>query len=262
MATPPTPSIREVLLSLVHEMEERRQGGNLQQMSLLQAAESRLVPRHGDPTIEQAVLTQWQELFRTGLLAWGHNINNPNPPFFHLTDTGRRALANAARDPSNPAGYLRHLAARASVNPVTMSYLTEALDCYVAGLHKAAAVMVGAAAESIILELRDLVVERLAALRAPKVRALEDWRAFPVTKALTDVFAARIDAKAHRELRERFDMYWSAFAGQIRTVRNDAGHPSSIEPVTADTVHASLLLFPELAALATSLRQWALTDIK
>jgi hypothetical protein len=23
------------------------------------------------------VLTQWQELFRTGLLAWGHDLNNP-----------------------------------------------------------------------------------------------------------------------------------------------------------------------------------------
>lgn len=35
-----------------------------------------------------------------------------------------------------------------------------------------------------------------------------------------------------------------------------SGHPTSIEPVTPDTVHASLLVFPELAALATSLRDW------
>jgi hypothetical protein len=54
--------------------------------------------------MEQAVLTQWQELFRTGLLAWGHDLNNPNLPFFHLTDIGRRALANATRDPTSPVG--------------------------------------------------------------------------------------------------------------------------------------------------------------
>jgi hypothetical protein len=62
--------------------------------------------------------------------------------------------------------------------------------------------------------------------------------------------------KSKRELRERYEMYWSAFAGQIRTARNDAGHPTSIDPVTADTVHASLLIFPELAGLAGALWNW------
>jgi hypothetical protein len=261
MATP-TKSIREVLLACVNEMEAKREGGNLQQNTLLRQAARQLVAVHGDHEMEQAILTQWHELFRTGLLAWGYNLNNPDPPFFHLTGTGRRALANATRDPSNPAGYLRHLAGRASLSPVAMSYLTEGLECYVAGLDKAAAVMVGVAAETIILELRDLVVERLNALSHAKVPGLDDWRAAPLTRSLADVFGARIDRKAHRDLREQFEMYWSAFAGQIRTTRNDAGHPSSIDPVTADTVHASLLLFPELAALAAALKDWVSTDMR
>src|SRR5262249_21448652 len=129
MPTPPQPTIREALLELVHDMEAKRQGGNLQQTSLLRAAEQRLVKTHGDRELEQAILTQWQELFRTGLLAWGFDLNNPNPPFFHLTAVGLRALSNATRDPSNPAGYLKHLDARASVNPVALSYLVEALKC-------------------------------------------------------------------------------------------------------------------------------------
>jgi hypothetical protein len=40
-----------------------------------------------------------------------------------------------------------------------------------------------------------------------------------------------------------------------RTRRCD-GHPSVVDPVTPDTVHASLLIFPEMLKLATDLRLW------
>jgi hypothetical protein len=65
-----------------------------------------------------------------------------------------------------------------------------------------------------------------------------------------------------RELREPFEAYWSAFAQQIRTTRNEAGHPISVDPVTPDTVHASLLIFPELARLANNLSRWVAADLK
>ena len=43
---------------------------------------------------------------------------------------------------------------------------------------------------------------------------------------------------------------------QIRMARNEAGHPKSIDAVTPETVHASLLIFPELAKLCHELRSW------
>jgi hypothetical protein len=192
----------------------------------------------------------------------GFDLNNPDPPFFHLTGTGRRALTNATRDPSNPAGYMQHLETRASIGPIAKSYLLEALDCYVAGLFKAAAVMVGGAAESLIIELRDLVVAQLRELGKPIPASLNGWQIRVVTKALTDVFDAGIDTKSKRDLRDRYEMYWSALAGQIRTIRNDAGHPNSIDPVTPDTVHASLLIFPELASLSGALWNWVCDDMR
>jgi len=54
----------------------------------------------------------------------------------------------------------------------------------------------------------------------------------------------------------RFEANWPAFTHQIRAARNDAGHPVSVDPVTADQVHASLLIFPEFATLASELRSW------
>jgi hypothetical protein len=49
---------------------------------------------------------------------------------------------------------------------------------------------------------------------------------------------------------------WPAFTQQIRTARNEAGHPTSVDPITPETVHALLLIFPELAKLGSELKSW------
>lgn len=169
-------------------------------------------------------------------------------------------LSKTTRDPSNPAGYLRHLASITPLDPISMSYLTEGLECYVAGLFKAAAVMVGGAAERVILNLRDVTAERLTTLGKPVPKDIDDWRIRTVSTVLRDFFEAHKNL-FRRELRESFEAYWSAFAQQIRAVRNDAGHPKSVDPVTSDTVHASLLVFPELARIANGLADWVTTEL-
>jgi hypothetical protein len=37
---------------------------------------------------QQAILTCWHDLFRDGFLSWGFDLDNPDPPFFHLPDRG------------------------------------------------------------------------------------------------------------------------------------------------------------------------------
>jgi len=253
-------NVRDALLKAIEVNEPKGPyEPNLQQVSVLQTAATELSIRQ-NPELEQALLTQWQELFRTGLLAWGLNLANPGPPFFHLTERGRRALANASRDPSNPAGYLRHLRSIASLEPIAMSYLTEALDCYVDGMFKAAAVMIGCAAESIILGLRDVTVKKLADAGKVVPRSMNGWRVKTVSDSLKSFFDTQPKIFNH-ELRESFEAYWSAFAQQIRAVRNEAGHPVSVDPVTPDTVHASLLVFPELARVANELSNWVANNL-
>lgn len=256
MAQPPKPSIREVLLEEIKAQEPKSNtGATLQQSSVLDAASRKLAGYE-----HQAILTQWSELFRTGLIAWGLNLHNPNPPFFHLTERGSAALAHLTRDPSNPAGYLRHLASIAPIDPIATSYLTEGLDCYVAGHFKASAVMVGGAAEAMILALRDATTQKLTALGKPVSRAMSDWRMKTVSDALYAFFSGH-KAQFDPTLREPFEGYWPAFALQIRASRNDAGHPKSVDPITPDMVHASLLVFPELARLANNLSQWVANDL-
>jgi hypothetical protein len=115
--------------------------------------------------------------------------------------------------------------------------------------------MIGGAAESIVLELRDAIETKLATLGRNGPRDLKDWR----IKKILDGLRSLLEAEKTRfpvPLKEEYESYWPAFTQQIRAARNDAGHPSSVEPITPETVHASLLIFPELLKLATALRSW------
>ncbi len=251
----PVHDVRELLLSVAREQAPQRPtDASLQQGTLL-AEVARRLKAQGNPDIEEAILTQWHDLMRTGIVAWGYNITNPNPPFFHFTDRGRRALERLSRDPANPAGYLKHLSAESTINPVASAYLIEGLECFAGGLDKAAAVMVGAAAESLILELRDTTLESFAQKRVAAPRGLSDWRVKTILDELHAVLDAR-KAAFPRALKEEFEAYWMAFAQQIRATRNDAGHPTSIDPVTEQSVHAAFLAFPELARMTTNLSNW------
>jgi hypothetical protein len=149
----------------------------------------------------------------------------------------------------------------AKLNPVASSYLGEGLNCFVAGFYKAAAVMIGGAAESIILELRDLVRQKLAVAKIAEPKGLSDWRIKTILEALYDLLDTR-KGSFPKALRAEFEAYWLAFAQQIRVTRNDAGHPSSVDPVTKEGVHASFLMFPELARLSTNLVTWLAANLK
>ncbi len=202
-----------------------------------------------------ALLEAFHDLFRTGILSPGFNFSNPDLPWFQLTGRGKATFEHFSRDPSNPRGYLSAIASIGPLNDVANSYLGEALLTYNAGCFKASAVMVGAASESLVLSVRDALVDAINAKgRAPSAK-LTAWQA----KSIIDAVDAEL--RPHhkvmpQKLRDSFKYNWSSFTQQIRAGRNDAGHPSSVAPVTADSVHASLLIFPELHNLVLELCPW------
>jgi len=243
--------LRQTVLEVVRELAERN--SHLQSASVLQEAARRLGIRGVEQ--EQALLAFFGDLFRIGYLAWGYNLSNPAPPFCHITATGRAALATFSRDPSNPDGYLANLHSGGNLNPIAESYIREGLATYVAGCFKATAVMVGAAAESVVLALRDAVGSKLDSLGRPRPADLDDWRIKRVLDSLETLLIAQKPTMP-RPLFEAFESYWPAFTQQVRAARNAAGHPSSVEPVEEPTVQASLLIFPELVKLETELEAW------
>lgn len=256
--------IRSTLLQVLEEQHRTASGSagaiSLQQVSILREAVARLGGRLTDAE-GQALLTAWYDLFRTGHLSWGYNLNNPDPPFCHVTEQGRRALQHLSRDPSNPDGYVAHLMARAGLNAIARSYVDEALRTYNTNCFRATAVMIGAAAESMALDLRDAVVAGATRTGRTPAKDLTDFRIKRVIDALYKELEMQ-QGGMPASLWEQFQAYWPAFIQQIRGARNDVGHPASVEPVTPETVHAALLIFHELAALTTKLLAWVPTHYK
>ncbi len=248
--------IRAKLLEVIHQQTRQARGNqNLQSGSVLRQVAHQLQLPEDDIQWAQALLTQLHDLFRTGYLAWGMSLYSPDPPNFHVTEAGRALLSQLSRDPGNPSAYQAHVHKTCKVNPVAASYLNEGLACYVGGLHKAAAVMVGAAAESLTLELRDALVNKLNALSQSVPKDLEDWRIKRVLDSIKSYLTSK-KSNMPSELWSEFESFWPAFTQQIRTVRNEAGHPSSVDPITYETVHALLLIFPEHARLQNKLVDW------
>lgn len=105
------------------------------------------------------------------------------------------------------------------------------------------------------------MLDQLKTLNQPVPKKLSDWKVKTVLEELQHF----LDGKKglfSKDLREGYEANWAAFAQQIRAIRNDVGHPSSIDPVTPDAVHASFLIFPELARLSASLIEWITKKLK
>lgn len=246
--------IRKVLLEVIDEFSKK--GPPFTSNSILVKAEEKLGFASARENAE-ALLTSFYDLFRTGHLSWGYNLSNPDPPWSHLTDQGRKTLENLSRDPANPDGYIGHISTTGILDPIALSYLMESLKTYNSNCFKAAGVMIGVAAESIALELRDALSDRITQLGRTPPKDLADWK----VKTVLDAIKKELDAHKKdmpKPLGDAFESYWPAFTYQVRTTRNEAGHPSSIESVAPDTVHASLLIFPELFKLTYDLKEWIL----
>lgn len=80
------------LLEVLAEYEQRGPGF-LQTGSVLTEVANRLGARRRTLEDQQLILTVWHDLFgKHGLLAWGYNLDNPGPPFLHLTAKGRSEI--------------------------------------------------------------------------------------------------------------------------------------------------------------------------
>lgn len=76
-------TIREVLLRIAEEMIKRGPGFAQESVVLRQAVDD-LKLSWQDVDSQQVMLTCWHDLFRDGKLAWGFDVDNPGPPFFHF----------------------------------------------------------------------------------------------------------------------------------------------------------------------------------
>ena len=76
--------MKQTLLDVAKKAVEKGPGYAQEAVVLREAAE--ILQSHSLKE-QQELLTQWHKLFRSGELAWGYDIDNPNAPFFHLVES-------------------------------------------------------------------------------------------------------------------------------------------------------------------------------
>jgi len=210
----------------------------------------------GDATLLNEVI--WS-LIVQGILVPGLNDANQGWPFLRLTEYGRSCVEADRILPHDPDGFLREFhKAIPNADPSVVEYLQESLQCYIHGLNKAAAVMLGAASEQAILLLIDSCGESISN-EAEKRRFESDIENAQSIFRKYGVFEKRlsgIKSKCPKQLAENLDSLLSGIFDLIRNSRNDAGHPARGSQVDRDAVYSHLRLFIPYNQRIAGLTAW------
>jgi hypothetical protein len=210
----------------------------------------------GDQTLLLEVV--WSLIIQ-GILVPGINDSNQGYPFIRLTEYGKRCVEEDRILPHDPDGYLREfISAVPGADPVVLEYLTESLQCYIHGLNRAAAVMLGGASEQMILVLIESCQSSVADPTA-KTQFESELTKAPSIFRKFEAFEKRligIKARIPRNITENLDSLLRGVFDMIRSSRNDAGHPASGAQPGRDAVYSHLRLFIPYCQRVQMLTVW------
>lgn len=154
--------------------------------------------------------------------------------------------------PHDTEGYLKALAVVHALDKVEERYLPQALEAFRRNLPDAAALMLGAASEHLLIQLGEAIATKDQAQAAAAGRKL-DGAAHGLLVFLQEYLTGRRKSLP-RDLNESLDTTFGGIASLIRVTRNDAGHPAIGRPVDRDQAFVALRLFPVY-------RSWVLSVI-
>lgn len=210
----------------------------------------------GDRTLINEII--WS-LIVQGVLSPGLDDNNQTLPFIHLTGYGRQCVAEDRILPHDPDGYLMEFqAAVPSADPAVVEYVTEALQCFIHGLNRSAAIMLGGASEKAILTLIEAYAASIedpnqkAATKNQIAKTPSIFRKYEVFEKQFPSFKSNLP----RDLAENVDSLLRGVFDLIRNSRNDSGHPASGVLVDRDTNYSHLKLFVPYCKRVYGLIDW------
>lgn len=210
----------------------------------------------GDAALLNEVI--WS-LIVQGILVPGLDDANQGWPFLRLTEYGRRCVEEDRILPHDPDGYLREFQKDVpAADPSVSEYLQESLQCYIHGLNKASAVMLGAASEQAVLLLIDSCAESISNADEKRRFESEIDKAQSIFRkyAVFEKRLSTIKASMPRLLTENLDSLLRGIFDLIRSSRNDAGHPANGNQVDKDAVYSHLRLFIPYNQRIFSLIEW------
>jgi hypothetical protein len=176
-------------------------------------------------------------------------------PYYRLTKHGRAVVQDSGDLTYDPHGYVQRIRGRVpQINETVTFYLEQAVTCFSYRLLPAAAVMLGCAAEKLILDLVDAFIAALANQKEQENMKKELEKAHHISQAYA-ILWKRLEPKRKQfphSLQENLEERPATVFYQVRKVRNDSGHPTGYRP-EEDEVHGNLLLFSAYAELTCGL---------
>jgi hypothetical protein len=188
--------------------------------------------------------TLW-ECFRQGLIAPGQRDGDWTYARFSRTEQGDRIVAATGVTVYDPGSYLHALNTAHPLDEVEQRFVTQGMAAFRQQLFDAAVVMVGCAAEHLLVALGDALIVKSPASEQKVQNALR--------KQVSDQIKYFEGALAGQDLppeleRTRADRF-RFLASIIREVRNEGGHPIA-QPVDRETCEVAFSLYRHY-------RQWA-----
>jgi len=186
----------------------------------------------------------WQLIVQGVLVPGVYGDAQSNWPFFFITEYGRTYVEAEAGAPYDPDGYLAHIKEESpNIDDVVLLYLTEGLQCFLRFNYIASAVMVGVAAEKVILNLIDAFA---SAMSGPsKATTFRHKTQNATIKTQFDELTKQLyplRKQLPSELSKDLETYLDGIFNLIRSYRNEAGHPSGNE-IPRQIAYANLQLF-------------------
>lgn len=216
-----------------------------------------------NPLDELAVHQIVWDLIIDRVLTIGCDESNMEWPFLRLTEFGHSATEDKGSSYYDPEGYVGNLLIiNSNIDQAVIQYITEGLNCFRQRLFFAAAVMLGAAAEKVLLLLIESIAK--AEIDSKKQKLLKSLVERP---NLPKIFSAiqntvnslikkkKISYSVHRGTSEHL---LSLFE-MIRVQRNDAIHPIGGQ-VEKKKVYLSIQSFPTVLEVTYGLIKWFKTN--
>lgn len=193
------------------------------------------------------------ELMIQGVLAPGLNVLNPNLPFFHITDHGKKVLSEGKYLPHDPTGYLGFFQKEVkNPDPTVMRYLSESLECFSRGNLIASIVMLGVASERMFLLLCQALHDSISdANEKHEFEKILDRNAI---KPKMDWILAKIQKLqqgTHHPFPDNVNVMLITIFDFVRCQRNDLGHPQDNPPhITLEDAYVNLRVFPNYCRIS------------
>lgn len=199
------------------------------------------------------------ELMIQGVLAPGLNVNNPNLPFFHITDYGKKVLSEGKYLPHDPTGYLDLFQKEVKTpDPTVMRYLSESLECFSRGNLIASIVMLGVASERMFLLLCQALQDSIS--DSNEKREFEKILDKNAIKPKMDWILAKIQKLqqgAHHPFPDNVNVMLITIFDFVRCQRNDLGHPQDNPPhITIEDAYVNLRVFPSYCRISNEVIEY------